>query len=104
MRQARGTFLRERVQAAKGRQLCFAGEPATTAVEDEKHSPRWRKRHPRDHRRMTAGTSASAIDDKAALLEGPNADTGPRAAVRSGGDCGNRKRNIEERAERLANR
>src|SRR5207344_3068125 len=93
-----------RTQRAERNELGRAREAATGVVEHEEHPPRRRESEACDDRRMTAPAAAPAVDDEAALLEGADADPGPRAAVRERGERGERDRNVEQRAECSADR
>ena len=82
---------------------------AASSAAPERPRPPWSNTRSTRHaggkarREMTGGwpppAAAPAVDDEAALLEGADADPGPRAAVRERRERGQRDRNVEQRAE-----
>ena len=81
MRDAFDVALRRRGQTGKRLSLTGAADARSPFGYRDDASPGRRKRHTRDERTtLVAIRSASTLDDKAAVLEGPSTDRGSPAA------------------------
>lgn len=94
--QVRRSRLRKRRKLAEYIALVRPMHPLSVRIKQNQNAPALRERHSADDRRWLRQLPASAINDKAAMIEQPDSDTRARTAPKSNGIAAHIERQSKE--------